>query len=212
MRGVPCIYDLDVRFRIMDEFGDYRQMISLGMPPLEALGEPAETEELARLGNDGMAELVARHPDRFAGFVASLPMNDSRGGRPRGRARLHGARRQRAADTLQRQRSAARRATLFAGLRDGREARQAGADASLARLQHAGLSPPRRARNTRSGGPSAGPTRPAPQWRGSSSPASWTGCPNSRSLAHHLGAMIPFSKAASGRVGTSSASAHPTRI
>ena len=75
MRGVPCIYDLDVRFRIMDEFGDYRQVISLGMPPLEALGEPAVSEELARLGNDGMAELVARHPDRFAGFVASLPMN-----------------------------------------------------------------------------------------------------------------------------------------
>ncbi len=75
MRGIPCIYDLDERFRVMDQFEDYTQILSLGMPPLETLGAPAETEEYARLGNDGLAELVARHPDRFAGFVASLPMN-----------------------------------------------------------------------------------------------------------------------------------------
>ena len=86
MRNVASIYDLDVRFRIMDEFGDYRQVISLGMPPLEALGEPALSEELARLGNDGMADLVARHPDRFAGFVASLPMNSDNAAREAERA------------------------------------------------------------------------------------------------------------------------------
>jgi uncharacterized protein len=28
------------------------------------------------LGNEGLAQLVERHPDRFAGFVAALPMND----------------------------------------------------------------------------------------------------------------------------------------
>jgi aminocarboxymuconate-semialdehyde decarboxylase len=32
--------------------------------------------ELARLANDEMAALVARHPERFPGFVASLPMNN----------------------------------------------------------------------------------------------------------------------------------------
>jgi predicted TIM-barrel fold metal-dependent hydrolase len=31
---------------------------------------------LARIANDGFAELVAKHPDRFIGFVASLPMNN----------------------------------------------------------------------------------------------------------------------------------------
>ena len=79
MRGIPCIYDLDERFRVMDQFGaDYTQVLSLGMPPLESLGAPAVTEEFARLGNDGMAELVAKHPDRFAGFIASLPMNSDK--------------------------------------------------------------------------------------------------------------------------------------
>jgi predicted TIM-barrel fold metal-dependent hydrolase len=78
MRGIPCIYDLDERFRVMDMFKDknYRQILSLGMPPLEALGTPEQSAELARLGNDGMADLVAKYPDRFAGYVASLPMND----------------------------------------------------------------------------------------------------------------------------------------
>lgn len=77
MRGIPCIYDLEERFRVMDQFADknYTQVISLGMPPLEALGHPAEVEEFAKLGNDGMADLVQRHPERFVGFLASLPMN-----------------------------------------------------------------------------------------------------------------------------------------
>jgi aminocarboxymuconate-semialdehyde decarboxylase len=75
MRGVPCIYDLNERFRCMDMFHDYTQILSLGMPPLEALGTPAQAEEFARLGNDGMAELVRKHPDHFCGFLASLPMS-----------------------------------------------------------------------------------------------------------------------------------------
>jgi aminocarboxymuconate-semialdehyde decarboxylase len=77
MRGVPCIYDINERFRVMDLFKqhDYTQVISLGMPPLEQLGPPELSIELARIANDGLADLVSRHPDRFAGFVASLPMN-----------------------------------------------------------------------------------------------------------------------------------------
>jgi aminocarboxymuconate-semialdehyde decarboxylase len=31
---------------------------------------------LARIANDGMAELVVKHPDRFVAFAASLPMNN----------------------------------------------------------------------------------------------------------------------------------------
>jgi len=34
------------------------------------------TPDLARLANDEMAALVAKHTDRFPGFVASLPMNN----------------------------------------------------------------------------------------------------------------------------------------
>src|SRR5688572_20660832 len=73
---VEPLCELDARFRLMDEFRDYRQVISLGSPPIETFAGPDQAPELARIGNDGMAELVDRHPDRFAGFLAALPMNN----------------------------------------------------------------------------------------------------------------------------------------
>ena len=76
VRGVQMLYDLDLRFRVMDRFGDYRQVISMASPPLEAFAGPESTPELARVANDAMAELVVRYPQRFPGFLACLPMNN----------------------------------------------------------------------------------------------------------------------------------------
>jgi predicted TIM-barrel fold metal-dependent hydrolase len=79
VRNVPSIVDLDERFRIMDRFDDYRQIICLGAPPIEVYGPPSIAGEMAKVANDGMAGLVQRYPDRFPGFIASLPMNDPEG-------------------------------------------------------------------------------------------------------------------------------------
>ncbi|MDI7259521.1 MAG: amidohydrolase family protein [Thermodesulfobacteriota bacterium] len=79
VRNVPSIVNLDERFRIMDRFNDYSQVICLGAPPIEVFGPPTLSTDLAKLANDGMAELVQRYPDRFPGFIASLPMNDPDG-------------------------------------------------------------------------------------------------------------------------------------
>jgi predicted TIM-barrel fold metal-dependent hydrolase len=76
IRGIPAMVDLDLRFRMMDRFKDYVQVVSLAAPPIEALGDAKASPNLAQLGNDGLAELVAAHPDRFPAFVASLPMNN----------------------------------------------------------------------------------------------------------------------------------------
>jgi predicted TIM-barrel fold metal-dependent hydrolase len=76
VRAMPTIVDLDARFKVMDEFGEYCQVISLPAPPIEALGSPAKTPDIARLANDGLAGLVKKYPDRFPTFVASLPMNN----------------------------------------------------------------------------------------------------------------------------------------
>lgn len=73
---IPVLTDLDLRFRIMDLFADYVQVLTLSSPPIEALGTPQETPDLAKSANDGMAELVEKYPDRFPGFVASMPMNN----------------------------------------------------------------------------------------------------------------------------------------
>jgi uncharacterized protein len=74
--NIPALVDLDVRFSQMDEFGDYRQIINIAAPPVEDLGSPAISKEMARIGNESMAELVRDHPDRFAGFTACVPMDD----------------------------------------------------------------------------------------------------------------------------------------
>jgi len=79
VRNIPCIVDLDERFRIMDRFEGYVQIICLPNPPIESLASPPLSTELAKLANDGMAELVRKYPDRFPGFIASLPMNDPEG-------------------------------------------------------------------------------------------------------------------------------------
>jgi aminocarboxymuconate-semialdehyde decarboxylase len=76
VREIPVMVDLDLRLRMMDGFHGYVQVLSLAAPPIEVLAAPQESPDLARLANDGMAEIVAKRPDRFPGFIASLPMNN----------------------------------------------------------------------------------------------------------------------------------------
>jgi len=77
VRNIPVLWDLDRRFEVLEEFGDeYQQVLSIASPPIEAIAGPKLAVELARLANDGMAELVDRYPERFPAFVASLPMAD----------------------------------------------------------------------------------------------------------------------------------------
>jgi len=72
MREVPCIYDLDLRKKVVDTFPDYAQIISYAMPPLEvfAKGDAAQVEADARLINDELAEICAKDSDHFPGWVA----------------------------------------------------------------------------------------------------------------------------------------------
>ena len=76
MSGIPVLVDLDLRLTIMDRYADYVQVLTLSNPPIELVGGPDVSPELARLANDEMAAIVARYPERFPGFVASLPMNN----------------------------------------------------------------------------------------------------------------------------------------
>jgi predicted TIM-barrel fold metal-dependent hydrolase len=75
--NIPFLHDLDVRFQMLEEFGpDYRQILSLSAPPIESINPDRRiTLDLATMANDSMADLVRVHPDRFPGFIASLPLN-----------------------------------------------------------------------------------------------------------------------------------------
>jgi aminocarboxymuconate-semialdehyde decarboxylase len=76
LRGVRKLFDLDERFREMDQYGDYRQVISLPNPAIEDIATPADGLTLARIGNDAMAELCRRYPERFPTFVAAVALTD----------------------------------------------------------------------------------------------------------------------------------------
>jgi predicted TIM-barrel fold metal-dependent hydrolase len=76
VRAIPMLMDMDERFRVMDMFEDYHQILSLASPPLEYLAGPDVTPDLAKAANDGMADACDKYPERFPGFVASMPMNN----------------------------------------------------------------------------------------------------------------------------------------
>src|SRR6185369_14021274 len=65
VQNISHIMDLDNRFRVMDEFGDYVQIISLPGPPVELIADSQKSPELAKIANDGFAEIVAKHSKRF---------------------------------------------------------------------------------------------------------------------------------------------------
>jgi predicted TIM-barrel fold metal-dependent hydrolase len=76
LRNIPKLFDLNARFKEMDEFGDYRQIISLPNPPIEDIATPDIGVQLARIANDCMGKLCRKHPERFPAFAAALCLTD----------------------------------------------------------------------------------------------------------------------------------------
>lgn len=74
--AIPMMTDLDERFRIMDRFDDYSQILSLASPPLEVIASPDQQLLLSQVGTDDMAELCGKYPQRFPGYIASIPMGN----------------------------------------------------------------------------------------------------------------------------------------
>ena len=66
--------DLDYRVRMMDEFENYREVLSVASPPVEVVA-PDDSEYVAKILNDELAEAVQKYPKYFAGAVCSLPMD-----------------------------------------------------------------------------------------------------------------------------------------
>ena len=76
VRAIPALYDLDVRKKIVAGHKDYAQILSYPQPPIEAIAKtPAQIDELIRIINDGLAELCAKEPDFFPGWVAQIALD-----------------------------------------------------------------------------------------------------------------------------------------
>ena len=73
---LPALWDEQARLALLARHPDLQQILSLANPPVELVAGPADSPALVRLGNDGLARLCRANPDRFPGFIASLPMNN----------------------------------------------------------------------------------------------------------------------------------------
>jgi len=75
--GCVPLYNMDERFKIMDEFEGLVQVLTIGpVPPIEHFANEQQTVELARMANDEMAELINKYRNRFVTAIALLPMNN----------------------------------------------------------------------------------------------------------------------------------------
>ena len=72
---MPGLTDLAARLKIMEGYPDVVQVLSIANC-MEDAGSPDVVYELARIGNDEMAELVAKQPDKFGAALAAIPLND----------------------------------------------------------------------------------------------------------------------------------------
>lgn len=72
----PKLWDFEkVRLPMMDDLGITMEVLSISHNVLQQLTDSATSVPLAHKINDTQAELIGKHPDRFAGF-ASLPTAD----------------------------------------------------------------------------------------------------------------------------------------
>jgi len=73
----PAVADLEIRMRLMSRYPQVLQVLTMANLPLERYVEKTEDAvELAKVGNEDLANIVLRYPDKFMGAAAILPMND----------------------------------------------------------------------------------------------------------------------------------------
>ena len=77
MSSLRMLWDIEHRVAMLREkFPDVQQVLTLGLPSPELLGDASRSPEFAKVANDGMAEMCRKWPKEFPAFVASLPMNN----------------------------------------------------------------------------------------------------------------------------------------
>ena len=75
MRFYDLFYDMEKRKQAIDIPG-YAQVLTLMSPFIDQIADPETAVRLAKIANDGMAEIVSKDPDKFVAAVAALPLNN----------------------------------------------------------------------------------------------------------------------------------------
>ena len=74
--GGAALTDLNKRLEIMDRYEDYVQVLVPVAEVIEPHFGPRDTALLTRAFNDALTEIVSKHPRKFVGAVAAIPMNN----------------------------------------------------------------------------------------------------------------------------------------
>lgn len=72
---IPSLSDVAARIELMDRHSVDEQILVPASPAVETIADRTGAAELARIADDGIADIVSRHPDRFRG-VATVPRNN----------------------------------------------------------------------------------------------------------------------------------------
>ena len=84
MSNLRMLWDIEARVAMLAEkFPDVQQVLTLSLPPPEPLGGPELAPELARVANDGMAEICAPLAGALPG-VRRVAADEQRAGGARG--------------------------------------------------------------------------------------------------------------------------------
>lgn len=71
-----ALSDMSERMKVLEDYRDISQVLSVTLPPLEDIVKGDEAVELAQRSNDEMAEWVVKYPEKFIGAIANLPLDD----------------------------------------------------------------------------------------------------------------------------------------
>ncbi len=72
----PKWFDVEMRVGILEKFPDMVEVLIPTGQPLEYHANPQDAAYVAQLYNDELAGLVRKHPAKFVGAVACLPLNN----------------------------------------------------------------------------------------------------------------------------------------
>jgi aminocarboxymuconate-semialdehyde decarboxylase len=76
MSSIRMLSDAGARAEMLDQWPDVQQVLTLAVVAPEMIAGPEGAAELARLANDGLANICGRWPQKYPAFVATLPMNN----------------------------------------------------------------------------------------------------------------------------------------
>jgi len=73
--GWPMLWDVDKRLATIEKYEDYVQLLVPTGPPPGVYQSPGQAMDSAGAFNDGLADIVMKHPHKFIGAVAYVPTN-----------------------------------------------------------------------------------------------------------------------------------------